>query len=558
MMACRVLTTRPAYRVGGDASFNFLGSVSRTLKIVMDGSNTMQEEDGGPPSHRLARVEPSPAQQIQKPSAPTQLPPPTRRLAAPPIAATKRRLRLPPAPWLLVVAAPQRCVVRSGLRPAAPAPCTAQRPAGSPTPAPSVAGPCSSLRTPVLPSVQAPRMAPWSDLPPELLSLVFLHLPTRADRAFFPAVCRTWCSAARQSRLPLPSPVPWLVHPSSGTVNSLPPGGTFRFPDGVCYHTSCGEWFVLTRDDSSCFLMNPFTTATLPLPSLSSYSYYEHPVEFGDDMDPDFDGEDTWLHIKDRDKICVLSLVVCSPRLIAAIVAVRYLGAIALCRPGAASWSVSARDECRYLSHMVFFQGKLYALDDADPDRTEDLIRIDIVDEHGSDVPRVSRIERFIQGACYQCQDDDDDCMNYLLESHGSLLMVCREVHYKIDHYGHRVGSSEFEVLKANLEQHMWTNLRTLGNDQALFLGQGCSKTVCVSPYDLSRDCIFFLDDYPYNDWYYWSEKYDDSIISGGVYDMKDKKTYPPLPMASWKDGKGPPATWIFWQGSTRGEGCVR
>ncbi|KAJ1273847.1 hypothetical protein BS78_05G016300, partial [Paspalum vaginatum] len=116
---------------------------------------------------------------------------------------------------------------------------------------------------------------PWSDLLPELLGLVFLRLRTRTDRAIFPAVCRAWCSAARQCQLPPPSPVPWLVLPT-GSVISLPRGETFHLPDGVRCHTSCGEWLLLTRrDDGSCFLMNPFTRATMPLPSLSSYSYYE-------------------------------------------------------------------------------------------------------------------------------------------------------------------------------------------------------------------------------------------------------------------------------------------
>ncbi|KAJ1269421.1 hypothetical protein BS78_07G210400 [Paspalum vaginatum] len=328
---------------------------------------------------------------------------------------------------------------------------------------------------------------PWSDLPPELLSLVFLRLPTRADRAFFPAVCRTWCSAARQSCLPPPSPVPWIVLPSAGTVTSMPPGETFRFPDGngARYHTSCGEWLVLSpRNDDSCFLMNPFTRATMPLPRLSSYSYYEHPVELGDGMDPDIDSEETWrLHNKDSE-IYVLSLVVCSTRLIAAIVSVQfgYRAAIALCRPGAAAWSVSAHDECRELSHMVFFHGKLYALyNDPRDDCTEDLIRIDIVDEHDSDVPRVSRIDRLIWGACWPMSIDtggDDYCLSYLLESHGSLLAVRRNISFKTDHCGYLVGSSKLEVLKADLEQHMWADVRTLGNDQALFLGQSC---LCVS-----------------------------------------------------------------------------
>ncbi|WVZ54764.1 hypothetical protein U9M48_005515 [Paspalum notatum var. saurae] len=385
--------------------------------------------------------------------------------------------------------------------------------------------------------VQVQGSAPWSDLPPELLGLVFLRLPTRTDRAFFPAVCRAWCSAARQSRLPPPSPVPWLVLPN-GKVTSLPRGETFRLPDDVRYHTSCGEWLVLTRDDdSSCFLMNPFTRATMPLPSLSSYSYYEHPMEFGDGVYPGIDKQDTWLHVKNGEEISILSLVVCSTRLIAAIVAVTDFGAIALCRPGAAAWSVSARVECRWLSHMVFFQGKLYAFD-ADHSDHFDLIGIDIVDEHDSDEPRVSRIECFIQGAYSQYQKHAIH-MNYLLESHGSLLMVCR----KLSHNRYEAGSSEFKVRKADLEQHLWVDVRTLGNDQALFLGRGCSKAVRVSPYDLFGDCIFFLDDY--TDWY-WKKR----TTSCGVYDMKDRKIYLPLPTVSWINTYDP-ATWVFWQGET-------
>ena len=146
--------------------------------------------------------------------------------------------------------------------------------------------------------VQVQGSPPWSDLPPELLGLVFLHLPTRADRAFFPVVCRTWCSTAPawQCRLPRPSPVPWLVLPG-GNVISFPHGKTFQLPEGVRYHNSCGEWLLLSRDDGSCFLMNPFTKATMPLPSLSSYSFYEEPVEVPEDcMVPDHEMQGTLMY----------------------------------------------------------------------------------------------------------------------------------------------------------------------------------------------------------------------------------------------------------------------
>ncbi|OEL15539.1 hypothetical protein BAE44_0023442 [Dichanthelium oligosanthes] len=212
-------------------------------------------------------------------------------------------------------------------------------------------------------------------------------------------VCRAWRFAARQCRLPSPSPAPWLVLPG-GDVISLPHGETFQLPEGVRFHGSCGEWLLLSWNDGSCFLMNPFTKATMSLPRMSSYSYYEEPVEVDeDDMDPDINHPGTWMDNMERGgEISVISLVVCTTRLIAAIAVVGSLGAIALCRTGAAAWSVSAHGEYRWLSHIVMFQGKLYALDN-NTDDLEDLIAIEIVDEHDSDQPRVSRIEHLIEGA---------------------------------------------------------------------------------------------------------------------------------------------------------------
>ncbi|CAM0152481.1 unnamed protein product [Urochloa decumbens] len=318
------------------------------------------------------------------------------------------------------------------------------------------------------------------------------------------------------------------------------------------YHNSCGEWLLLSRDDDNCFFMNPFTKTTMPLPSLSSYSYYEDPVEVPEDcMLQENDMRGPWSQYKDADEISVLSLVVCSTRLIAAIVAVGALGTIALCRPGAAAWSVSANEDSRWLSHMVFFQGKLYALDsNTDP---EDLIAIHIVDDHDCNEPRVSRIERLIEGASLPPQTYSLR-QRYLIESHGTLLMVRRKLSYKAEYPSERrygdasagsrvAGSSEFEVFVADFEEGLWSDLRTLGNDQALFLGRGCSRAVHVSPYDFSRDCLFFIDDY--TDWF-WKK----TTTSCGVYDMKDEKVYLSLPTVSWKSGDVP-ATWLFSQGKT-------
>jgi hypothetical protein len=147
-------------------------------------------------------------------------------------------------------------------------------------------------------------------------------------------------------------------------ANGALPGGnivrfshdqTFHLPDATRYHNSCGGWLLLSRDDDSCFMLNPFTNATVQLPSLSSYICYNEHVEtvnvLADEMPV------TWMNIKDLADISVITLIVCSKHLIAAIVAINGLGTIALCRPGAAAWSVSAHEQCMWLSDMVFFQG---------------------------------------------------------------------------------------------------------------------------------------------------------------------------------------------------------
>ncbi|CAM0152243.1 unnamed protein product [Urochloa decumbens] len=200
---------------------------------------------------------------------------------------------------------------------------------------------------------------------------------------------------------------------------------------------------------------------------------------------------------------------------------------------------------------MVFFQKKLYALDsNTDP---EDLIAIHIVDDHDCNEPRVSRIERLIEGASLPPQTYSLR-QRYLIESHGTLLMVRRKLSYKAEYPSERrygdasagsrvAGSSEFEVFVADFEEGLWSDVRTLGNDQALFLGRGCSRAVHVSPYDFSRDCLFFIDDY--TNWF-WKK----TTTSCGVYDMKDEKVYSSLPTVSWKSGDVP-ATWLFSQGKT-------
>uniref|UniRef100_A0A0D3GRB0 F-box domain-containing protein n=1 Tax=Oryza barthii TaxID=65489 RepID=A0A0D3GRB0_9ORYZ len=128
-------------------------------------------------------------------------------------------------------------------------------------------------------------MAPWSDLPSDLLGLVIARLPFPADRARFRAVCRAWHSALRR-HVAAPPQLPWIVLPE-GTFVTVSDGGVHRmaFPESntVCIGSTDG-WLALHRTDNddddsvdgarttktrhTFLLHNPFTGATVPLAEL--------------------------------------------------------------------------------------------------------------------------------------------------------------------------------------------------------------------------------------------------------------------------------------------------
>ncbi|RLN23906.1 uncharacterized protein C2845_PM07G17680 [Panicum miliaceum] len=123
-------------------------------------------------------------------------------------------------------------------------------------------------------------MAPsWSELPPELLGVVFLHLRCLADRVYFVAVCRCWRSAAARAAAPTPPQpqLPWLLLvPSAGApcFVSLLAGSARRrisLPHGADGARLCrahaGGWLAVAASGwRACALVNAFSRARVPLP----------------------------------------------------------------------------------------------------------------------------------------------------------------------------------------------------------------------------------------------------------------------------------------------------
>ncbi|KAF0919624.1 hypothetical protein E2562_030738 [Oryza meyeriana var. granulata] len=388
------------------------------------------------------------------------------------------------------------------------------------------------------------RSRSWSDIPMDIAGLVLRLLPAHADRARFAAVCPQWRAAARLC--PLPTPLPLLALPD-GTFYSLSYDEPFRFPGfGFAdYKTTCGSWLVFPADDG-CFLVDPFTGATVTLPALSSVRLRPPNAVAKYDLQGNSRAASpaTWMHIHDSEKLHISKLILCSPNLVAAIVGIGHSSQILVCQPGALSWSGRAYDAIKEFEDMAFYQGKLYAIAS-----DENLLVVNISQDQSTGNPQVSRIGRVIKGEpfCtyfvheYLTVDIVPNKKLYLVESRGTLLMIRRKIWCLCKHAPltepeaprHVVsGPNQFDVFKADFEQSQWVKVTTMGEEQVLFLWRRCSRAVSVSRYGMSGDQIFFLDDDEENAKQY---EYNEEITSFSVYDMRDGKIYSPLPKASWK-----------------------
>ncbi|XP_047063392.1 uncharacterized protein LOC124670980 [Lolium rigidum] len=393
----------------------------------------------------------------------------------------------------------------------------------------------------------------WSDIPLELAGLVLHLLPAYVDRARFGAVCPQWRAAARQ--LAAPPPMPLLALPD-GTFYSLPCTEPFRFAGcGFAgFKSACGSWLVFPRHDG-CFLVNPFSRATVRLPALSSVRPSCLPSGAG--FKPVEPLTRIWPRIKNR-KHQLNKLTFCSPNLVAAFVDRHGRGQILVCQPGASSWSsVPAHHTCKGFQDMAFYKGKLYMLS-----YHEHLSVVDISQDQATGDPQVSRIVRVINGNLFPWFLPQNNIYVhkklYLVESHGgggALVMVRRQVCCRWMLGRYVVVSNKFDVFEAgHLKRPTgsagWVNKTTLGDDdQVLFLGRRCSQLLApASRYGLLGDRIWFLDD---DEDSFKGYCYEEEEASNRVYDMTAQVVSSPLPTVSWKRLDMCLATWLLPQNST-------
>ncbi|CAL4948334.1 unnamed protein product [Urochloa decumbens] len=119
----------------------------------------------------------------------------------------------------------------------------------------------------------------WSELPLELLGVVFLHIRCLADRVYFAAACHSWraAAAARARTAPPPPQLPWLLLLPSGGASCFvsPLAGSARrritLPHGAHGARLCGShaggWLAVAASGWRAYaLVNAFSRAWVPLP----------------------------------------------------------------------------------------------------------------------------------------------------------------------------------------------------------------------------------------------------------------------------------------------------
>ncbi|CAO2149571.1 unnamed protein product [Urochloa humidicola] len=377
--------------------------------------------------------------------------------------------------------------------------------------------------------------ASWADIPMELAGLVLGRLPAHVDRVRFAAVCPQGRVAARQGGLP--PPMLMLLLPDA-TVYSLPRSEAFHFPACTGYTNACciGNWLVFSGKDGF-FPRDPFTNETVTVPALSR-ARIQH---LGDESSDE--AEDEWFGMGERKLPVMHKTMFCSPHLIAAIFNYRTEQStrIAVCQPGASSWW-SVLVNAHMFFDIVFHQGKLYALDSKDA-----LFAVDISVDHSTGDPWVSQIQQVISGLHTHHTMFLSDGVpilraNYLVESRGALLLVCREIdlRWKERNWDRievlEAERSRFEVYEANFAESQWAKVTTIGDDQVLFLCRMFSRSVNISQNEMPGDHIFFMDNGGYS---------KEASSTCSVYNMRDGKMSTPLPMVSWKPS-GVFATWLL------------
>ncbi|CAN6179334.1 unnamed protein product [Urochloa humidicola] len=411
----------------------------------------------------------------------------------------------------------------------------------------------------------------WSDLPPDLLSVVLQRLHSLTDRVRFGAACRPWRSAAYLHCPNLPPPMPWLALGDKAYLDIVNGGAARKLslgfvPDNARCRGSADHLLFLTRGRGGaggCFLADPFTGAVLPVADLAMF--IEHQTRQG-----------MFSLRYNHSRLRVQKVVLLWPPhggcsspeppvpVVAALIKNKNLTnelktTIFVCRAGTDTGVTkesygSMSINLRLIKDVAFFRGDLYALSTLDQ-----LLVIGLGEGSagaGGGNPAITGVKYVIRspnGVPYNnfLSEKEDEMFDLdlcefegirpatgderLVQSGDQLLMLRRWVIH--DGTSSSGNTGIFDIYEADFgdSQCRWKTASSL-RGHALFLGQYCSKSVPVGDghYGALEDCIYFVQD---------------DAGDSGIYDMEYCKVRPLVPNIEevmWQLMQPWIPTWIF------------
>ncbi|KAL3830030.1 hypothetical protein ACJIZ3_018832 [Penstemon smallii] len=390
----------------------------------------------------------------------------------------------------------------------------------------------------------------WTSLPTDLVHLILEKLILLEDYIRFSAVCKRWFSVGQDQKLHrlktnIFNQPPMLVIPQGRTspvTRSLYNvmerktyvGSRFEY-DNFFVGSSFG-WLATVSENLAIDLINPFSGKTIELPPISKVVPDPNPNVFlhnahdlimqSYSLNPEIWRRSRVVKVILSDNPCLNP----DNYIVAAIVYGFYT--MAFIRPGKDDSWTYLNQEILFLDDILFYKGKLYAVDYKDR-----LIKINDLDKDSS-APNVEILipkcdYEFIKGSC-------------LAESVDGELLHVKRIHWDKLCEG-RIYTKQFQVFKLGKvkdggkeERVGWVEIESLGS-QALFLGMNHSVSILVnddlSPY-IQQNSIYYMDCNLDRGEY----RFDDV----GIYNLKDQSVGPyHNPLYDGIDKHFLPSIWI-------------
>uniref|UniRef100_A0ACD5UAT1 Uncharacterized protein n=1 Tax=Avena sativa TaxID=4498 RepID=A0ACD5UAT1_AVESA len=327
--------------------------------------------------------------------------------------------------------------------------------------------------------------ADWTNLHQDLLTRIFLFLACITDRVRFSTLCKHWRSVALQN----PTPLPWLLMPSTAVTSCYRIFGGFSNPrPSLADHPRgarfCGSypggWFVVALEQiRGHALLNLRSGERIPLPDRVRLR------ERRGGISPTVYTRKCPIFIRAATMSVAPSAGGGAGACVVAALTTGQIN-IAFWRPGMDCWSTTETMLWGDAEDLTFHDGWFYAVTPR-----EELFRYKVDNHADGGAIKVRGEQMRLPKMCQTPSAPGEIVARYLLSSASGedLLMVKRYVHPE-------KGTWRFQVFTLLQDGGRLGCLRFYRmQGQVLFVGRGCSKAFDTGNGNCQHGCIYFLHD---------------------------------------------------------------